>query len=65
MTRGTARKPDAQPPPAGPVVTAQLPVVSCGACRRRLAYRPERGTASERLTGHYEREHPDLIAAAC
>ena len=45
-----------------PVTVTRLPVVRCGICRRTVAYRP--GTASEALTGHYSREHPDELGQA-
>jgi hypothetical protein len=35
------------------VTTTQLPSVRCGVCQRVLYFKPEQGTASEVLTGHY------------
>ncbi len=44
-----------------PVTVRQLPVVRCQVCRRTLAHQP--GAAGEVLTHHYQREHPELLAA--
>jgi len=35
-------------------------VVRCAVCRRTVAHRP--GQASEVLTKHYERVHPEMLA---
>jgi hypothetical protein len=43
-----------------PVELAYLPVVRCAVCRRTVAHRP--GQASEVLTKHYERVHPEMLA---
>lgn len=49
-----------------PVTTAQMSSVRCEVCRRELHFRPEQGTASEVLTGHYlaaGHTEADLISA--
>lgn len=49
----------------GPVTVTRLPVVRCEICGRSLTYRPEQGTASEVLTGHYlAAGHADTLASA-
>jgi hypothetical protein len=45
-----------------PVTVTQLPVTRCEICGRTLAYRP--GKASEVLTGHYTKMHPDAFTDA-
>lgn len=35
------------------VTNGQLPSVRCEVCQRVLYFKPEQGTASEVLTGHY------------
>jgi hypothetical protein len=40
-----------------PVTVTQLPVVRCEVCGRTLAHRP--GKASDVLTRHYAKMHPD------
>jgi len=42
-----------------PVTVTQLPVVRCEICQRTVAHRP--GQASEVLTEHYRREHPEAL----
>ena len=42
-----------------PVTVTRLPVVRCEICRRTVAHRP--GEASQVLTEHYRREHPDAL----
>jgi hypothetical protein len=42
-----------------PVTVTRLPVVRCEVCRRTVAHRP--GQASQVLTEHYRREHPDAL----
>jgi hypothetical protein len=42
-----------------PVTVTQLPVTRCEVCGRTLAYRP--GKASEVLTAHYSKMHPDTL----
>jgi hypothetical protein len=42
-----------------PVTVTRLPVVRCEICRRTVAHRP--GQASQVLTEHYRREHPDAL----
>jgi hypothetical protein len=42
-----------------PVTVTRLPVVRCEICQRTVAHRP--GQASEVLTEHYRREHPDVL----
>ncbi len=42
-----------------PVTVTHLPVVRCQICGRTVAYRP--GQASEVLTQHYTRMHPDAL----
>ena len=44
-----------------PVELAYLPVVRCAVCRRTVAHRP--GQASEVLSKHYERVHPEMLGA--
>jgi hypothetical protein len=44
-----------------PVTVTRLPVIRCQICQRTVAYRP--GQASEVLTGHYLRAHPEALAA--
>jgi hypothetical protein len=44
-----------------PVTTTHLPLVRCNLCRKSLAHR--RGAASEVLTTHYQREHPEALAS--
>jgi hypothetical protein len=44
------------------VTVTQLPVTRCEICGRTLAYRP--GKASEVLTGHYTKMHPDAFTDA-
>jgi hypothetical protein len=41
------------------VTVTRLPVVRCEICRRTVAHRP--GQASQVLTEHYRREHPDAL----
>jgi hypothetical protein len=48
--------------PKFPVTVTQLPVTRCKLCGRTLAHRP--GQASEVLTKHYEKMHPDAFADA-
>jgi hypothetical protein len=43
-----------------PVTVSRLPVTRCEVCGRTLAYRP--GQASEVLTQHYDRMHPEALA---
>lgn len=45
-----------------PVTISQLPVTRCDVCGRTLAYRP--GKASEVLTAHYTKLHPDALTDA-
>ncbi len=45
-----------------PVTITQLPVVRCEVCQRTVAHRP--GQASEVLTEHYRREHPEALGLA-
>jgi hypothetical protein len=42
-----------------PVTVTQLPVVRCEICQRTVAHRP--GQASQVLTEHYRREHPEAL----
>jgi hypothetical protein len=42
-----------------PVTVTQLPVMRCQICHRTVAYRP--GKASEVLTEHYQRAHPEAL----
>jgi hypothetical protein len=42
-----------------PVTVTQLPVMRCQVCKRTVAYRP--GKASEVLTEHYRRVHPERL----
>jgi hypothetical protein len=42
-----------------PVTVTQLPVTRCQICHRTVAYRP--GKASEVLTEHYRRAHPEAL----
>jgi hypothetical protein len=42
-----------------PVTVTQLPVMRCEICQRTVAYRP--GKASEVLTEHYRRAHPEAL----
>lgn len=42
-----------------PVTVTHLPVTRCQICRRTVAYRP--GKASEVLTEHYRRVHPEAL----
>jgi hypothetical protein len=48
--------------PKFPVTVTQLPVTRCEVCGRTLAYRA--GQASEVLTKHYEKMHPDAFTDA-
>jgi hypothetical protein len=43
-----------------PVTVSRLPVTRCEVCGRTLAYQP--GQASEVLTQHYYRMHPEALA---
>lgn len=52
--RSTARR------RAQPVTVTKLPVVRCAVCERPLPHRV--GQASDVLTDHYERAHPDVTA---
>jgi hypothetical protein len=45
-----------------PVTITQLPVIRCEVCQQTLACRP--GQASAVLTAHYQRAHPEVLAAA-
>jgi hypothetical protein len=45
-----------------PVTVTQLPVTRCQICHRTVAYRP--GNASEVLTEHYRRAHPETLDLA-
>jgi hypothetical protein len=42
-----------------PVTVTRLPVMRCQICHRTVAYRP--GKASEVLTAHYQRAHPEAL----
>jgi hypothetical protein len=42
-----------------PVTVTHLPVVRCQVCQRTIAHQP--GKASEVLTDHYRRSHPDKL----
>jgi hypothetical protein len=42
-----------------PVTVSQLPVMRCQICRRTVAHLP--GKASEVLTKHYRRAHPEAL----
>jgi hypothetical protein len=42
-----------------PVTVTHLPVMRCQICQRTVAYRP--GKASEVLTEHYRRVHPEAL----
>jgi hypothetical protein len=42
-----------------PVTVTHLPVVRCQVCQRTLAHQP--GKASEVLTEHYRRSHPEKL----
>jgi len=42
-----------------PVTVTHLPVMRCQICHRTVAYRP--GKASEVLTEHYRRAHPEAL----
>ena len=42
-----------------PVTVTHLPVTRCQICHRTVAYRP--GKASEVLTEHYRRAHPEAL----
>ena len=44
-----------------PVEVAYLPLVRCAVCRRTVAHRP--GEAGAVLTRHYQRAHPEILAA--
>ena len=48
--------------PRYPVTVTQLPVLRCEICQRTIAHKP--GQASEVLTEHYRRVHPDSLEAA-
>ena len=43
-----------------PVTVSHLPVMRCQICHRTVAYRP--GKASEVLTEHYHRAHPEALS---
>jgi len=42
-----------------PVTAAHLPVTRCQICHRTVAHQP--GKASEVLTEHYQRVHPEAL----
>lgn len=42
-----------------PVTVTYLPVTRCQICRRTVAYQP--GKASDVLTEHYRRAHPETL----
>lgn len=42
-----------------PVTVTHLPTIRCQICRQTLACRP--GQASEVLTEHYRRDHPESL----
>jgi hypothetical protein len=44
-----------------PVEVTRLPVVRCAVCDRTVAHRP--GQASEVLTKHYQRVHPEMVGS--
>jgi hypothetical protein len=48
--------------PRFPVTVTQLPVLRCEICQRTIAHKP--GQASEVLTEHYRRAHPESLEAA-
>jgi len=48
--------------PRYPVTVTQLPVLRCEICQRTIAHKP--GQASEVLTEHYRRAHPESLEAA-
>jgi hypothetical protein len=48
--------------PRFPVTVTQLPVLRCEICQRTIAHKP--GQASEVLTEHYRRSHPESLEAA-
>jgi hypothetical protein len=43
-----------------PVTVSQLPVLRCQVCHATMACRA--GQASDVLTEHYRKEHPDVLA---
>jgi hypothetical protein len=45
-----------------PVTVSQLPVMRCQICHRTVAHQP--GKASEVLTEHYRRAHPEELGLA-
>jgi len=45
-----------------PVTITHLPVIRCQVCLQTMACRP--GQASAVLTEHYQRQHPEVLAAA-
>jgi hypothetical protein len=45
-----------------PVTVTRLPVVRCDICKRTVAHRP--GEASQVLTEHYRREHPEALTVS-
>ncbi|HEY3956916.1 MAG TPA: hypothetical protein VGM53_26395 [Streptosporangiaceae bacterium] len=45
-----------------PVTVTRLPVVRCEICKRTVAHRP--GEASQVLTEHYRREHPEALTVS-
>lgn len=45
-----------------PVTVTRLPVIRCDICQQPVAYRS--GTASEALTEHYRRAHPEELSQA-
>jgi hypothetical protein len=48
--------------PTFPVTVTRLPVTRCDICKRTMAHQP--GQASQVLTEHYNREHPDELERA-
>jgi hypothetical protein len=44
-----------------PVTVSHLPVMRCQICQKTVAYRPGPGKASEVLTEHYRRAHPEAL----
>jgi len=45
-----------------PVTVSHLPVTRCQICHRTVAHQP--GKASEVLTEHYQRVHPEALGLA-
>jgi hypothetical protein len=53
-----------QPVDTETITTSRQPVISCARCEWTRGYDPDATTASDVLTGHYNRDHAAELASA-